>query len=54
MVKFSDVFEKHTAYNVRVTQLFQVDAEEKRRIDMRLLYRVEYGSLDNHSYRRQE
>ena len=40
VVKFSEVSEEPTAYNLRVTQLFQVDAEEKRRIDMRRLYRM--------------
>ena len=40
VVKFSEVSEELTAYNLWVTQLFQVDAEEKRRIDMRRLYRM--------------
>ena len=40
VVKFCEVSEKTTAYNLRVIQLFQVDAEEKRRTDMRRLYRM--------------
>ena len=40
VVKFSKVSEEPTAYNLLVTQSFQVDAEEKRTIDMRRLYRM--------------
>jgi len=40
MVKFLEVSGEPNAYNLRVTQSFQVDAEEKRRIDMRRIYRM--------------
>jgi hypothetical protein len=40
VVKFSDVSDEPTTYNLRVTQLFQVDAKEKRRTNMRRLHRM--------------